>query len=229
MEQIHSALHTRLSDTSHVGDVKVLLPKEWYIKNPPSHIAQLAISFNCICQMCCFKLKPETNVYVLSHEAVVNYQQSIFLAWMRTTVADIVARLKCGFDLPTTLLKPSGPLHPEKQQGNSDQADAQSSSSFTKLAGGYPYKVHTTCGLVCTACLTFCITGTRAEQGNSEAGDKCKPLMLRQQSSHFCIGRESTKVCYPSPSWTSWTIYSMLLSLASLVLSLTSLLKIASS
>lgn len=154
MEQIHSALHTRLSDTSHVGDVKVLLPKEWYIKNPPSHIAQLAISFNCICQMCCFKLKSGTNVYVLSNEAVVHYEQSIFLSWMRTTVADIVARLKCGFDLPTTLLKPSGPLHPEKQQGNSDQAsDAQSSSSFTKLAGGYPYKVHTTCGL-CLHCMS---------------------------------------------------------------------------
>jgi hypothetical protein len=154
MEQIHSALHTRLSDTSHVGDVKVLLPAEWYIKNPPSHIAQLAISFNCICQMCCFKLESGTNVYVLSNEAVVHYEQNIFLSWMRTTVADIVARLKCGFDLPTTLLKPSGPLHPEKQQGNSDQAsDAQSSSSFTELARGFPYKVHTTCGL-CLHCMS---------------------------------------------------------------------------
>ena len=154
MEQIHSALHTRLSDTSHVEDIQVLLPKEWYIKNPPSHIAQLAISFNCICQMCCFKLESGTNVYVLSNEAVVHYEQNIFLSWMRTTVADIVARLKCGFDLPTTLLKPSGPLHPEKQQGNSDQAsDAQSSSSFTKLAGGFPYKVHTTCGL-CLRCMS---------------------------------------------------------------------------
>ena len=75
-------------------------------------------------------------MYVLSHEAVVHHQQSIFLAWMRSTVADIVARLKCGFDLPTTLLDSSGPLHPEKQGGNSDQADAQSSSSFTELARG---------------------------------------------------------------------------------------------
>ena len=78
VEQIHSALHTRLSDTSHVEDIQVLLPKEWYIEKPLSHIAQLAISFNCICQMCCFKLKSGTNVYVLSNEAVVHYQQSIF-------------------------------------------------------------------------------------------------------------------------------------------------------
>ena len=153
VEQIHSALHTRLSDTSNVDDIKVLLPEEWCRKNPPSHIAQLAISFNCICQMCCFKLQPESNVYVLSHEAVGYHEQSIFLSWMRSTVADIVARLKCGFDLPPTLLESSGPLHPEKQQGNSDQADAQSSSSFTELATGYPYKVHTTCGL-CLHCMS---------------------------------------------------------------------------
>ena len=128
--------------------------------------------------MCCFELKPESNVYVLSHEAVVHHEQSIFMSWMRSTVADIIARLKCGFDLPTTLLKFSDPWYPEKE-GNSDQAsDTQSSSSFTKLAGAYPYKVHTTCELVCTACLTFCITGTRAEQGSSEAGDRCKPPML---------------------------------------------------
>ena len=122
MERIYSALHTRLSDTSDVEDIQVLLPQEWYIEKPPPHIAQLAISFNCICQMCCFKLKPESNVYVLSHEAVVHLQQSIFLAWMRSTVADIVARLQCGFDLPPTLLEYSGPWHPEKQQGNSDHA-----------------------------------------------------------------------------------------------------------
>ena len=125
VDQIHRALDTRLCDTSNVDDIKVLLPEEWYIKNPSPHIAQMAISFNCICQMCCFQLKQEENsgdVYVLSHEAVVHHQQSIFLSWMRSTVADIVTRLQCGFDLPPTLLEYSGPWHPEKQQGNSDHA-----------------------------------------------------------------------------------------------------------
>lgn len=172
VEQIHGAVTKKLSDTSDIEPGKVFLRPEWWTTAHP--LNQLAATFNCICQMCCFQLCQDTDFgpqagyyYELRHDIILKHEQSHFLSVVQHTLADIMARLQCGFALRNDLSTEGGDLFPPTQKDSTTEpCDTQSTgSTFNHMDEVYPAaKVHASCVLLRSACLM--LHTADGEEGN---------------------------------------------------------------
>ena len=173
VKQIHDAVGRKLSDTSDTEPGKVFLPPQWFAKSDP--LTQLVATFNCICQMCCFELCQDKDFgpnsgyyYELRHDVVLQPMQSHFLSVVQHTLADIMARLECGFALRNDLSTEGGDLFPPTQKDSpTEPCDTQSTgSTFNHMDEGYPdaKKVHASGVLLRSACLM--LHTADCEEGN---------------------------------------------------------------